>query len=67
MSATSVALTALSLESIESKFVIEVRDLVDRDAIAFSATDVHTPCCHWGRTNHSSHKCWKKDPEVMPK
>jgi hypothetical protein len=47
----------LILESIESKCVIETRYLVNRDATGFSATERHTPCCHYGRTNHSSDKC----------
>jgi len=60
-------LAKLTLESIESKFVIEARHLVDRDATSFTATDGHTPCCHWGRTNHLSDKCWKKNPKLMLK
>jgi len=60
-------LAKLTLESIESKFVIEARNLVDRDATGFSATDGHTPCCHCRRTNHSSDKCWKNYPFMVPK
>jgi hypothetical protein len=45
-------LAKLALESIESKFVIEGSNLVDRGGTGFSATDEYTPCCHCGRTNH---------------
>ena len=38
-------LAKLNFESIESQFAIEARDLVDRDATGFSATDGHTPSC----------------------
>jgi len=60
-------LAKLTPESIESKLVVEARDLVDRDATVFSATDGHTSCCHCGRTNHSSDECCKRYPELMPK
>jgi hypothetical protein len=60
-------LAKLTLESIESKFVIEARDLVDRDTTGFSATDGHRPCCHCERTNHLSDECWNKYPELMSK
>ena len=57
----------LSPASIHSKFVIEARNLADRDASGFSVADGHTPCCHWERTNNLSDKCWKKYPKLMPK
>jgi hypothetical protein len=41
-------LAKLTLESIESQFLVDARDLVDRDATGLTATDGHTPCCHWG-------------------
>jgi hypothetical protein len=48
-------LAGLTVETIESKFVVEARDLVDRHATGF------------GATSHSSDKCWKKYHELMPK
>ena len=60
-------LARLTLESIESAFITEARDLVDRDATGFSAKDGHPPRRHSGRTNHSSDKCWKNYPELVSK
>jgi hypothetical protein len=60
-------LAGLVLETIESKFLIGPRDLVDKDATGFSATDGQTTCSHCGRTNHSSDMCFKKHPLLMPK
>ena len=57
----------LTPASIQSKFVIEARNLADRDASGFSVADGHTPCCHWERTNNLSDKCWKNYPKLMPK
>ena len=37
-------LAGRTLETIESKFVIEGRDLVDKDATGFSTTEGHTTC-----------------------
>ena len=64
----SAKLEELTLDLIESKMVIEARDidLESKVESGFGASE-RPPCPHCGRTNHPPEKCWIKHPHKRPK
>ena len=61
-------LAELTLDEIESKMVIEARDIDMESKLesGFGASG-NPPCPHCGRTNHPPEKCWVKYPHKRPK
>jgi hypothetical protein len=64
----SAKLEELTLDEIESKMVIEARDIDVESKVesGFGASE-HPPCPHCGRTNHPPERCWIKHPHKRPK
>ena len=64
----SAKLEELTLDEIESKMVIEARDIDVESKVesGFGASE-HPPCPHCGRTNHPPESCWIKHPHKRPK
>jgi len=64
----SAKLEELTLDLIESKMVIEARDidLESKEESGCGASE-HPPCPHCGRTNRPTETCWIKHPHKRPK
>ena len=64
----SAKLQELTLDDIESKMVVEARDIDVQSKVEFGfGASKHPPRPHCGRTNHSPERCWIKHPHKIPK